>query len=194
MMAHLSTPPPVGKSTGIVLGALFTILLIGSVDLVADTPMDTKPGSFAEPAVPLTDVATTLSHPSPDALSAQAVAENERGAPYPPEVRADQPLDSGPQILGGETVGAIPSDAPDTPTCTVSDTGLLRDCADWYTVRTVLEDGSILRDTCKLQREYTQTNSISLLWGLITIGYGESEEWCDYGDCGEMSAVDSQLR
>ena len=78
--------------------------------------------------------------------------------------------------------------------CVDGDTGMMRDCADWYTHREGLDDGTIVRQSCKLVREYTRSDSISILWGLITISYGESEEWCDYGDCGDMSAVDSHLR
>ena len=55
-------PPPVSKSTGIVLGALFALLLIiGPVQLVADAPMKSRPGSFAtEFEVPLSFVDGTL--------------------------------------------------------------------------------------------------------------------------------------
>lgn len=70
----------------------------------------------------------------------------------------------------------------------------MRDCADWYTHSQVLPDGTIHKLSCKLVKEYTKSNGIDILWGLIAIGYGESEEWCDYGECGDMSAVDSQLR
>lgn len=78
--------------------------------------------------------------------------------------------------------------------CIDPDTGMLRDCADWYTIREVRDDGSIYRKSCKLVREFTRTTGFSILWGLITIGHQESEDWCDYGSCGEMTAVDSQLR
>lgn len=91
-------------------------------------------------------------------------------------------------VTAGERPAASPS------VCLDADTGMMRDCADWYTNREVLDDGTIVRESCKLVREYTKSESISILWGLITISTGESEEWCDYGPCGDMSAVDSQLR
>lgn len=51
--------------------------------------------------------------------------------------------------------------------CIDADTGMMRDCADWYTHREVLDDGTIVRQSCKLVREYTRSDSISILWGLI---------------------------
>lgn len=90
------------------------------------------------------------------------------------------------------TAGERPASSPSI--CLDADTDTMRDCADWYTNREVLDDGTIVKESCKLVREYTRSDSISILWGLITISYGESEEWCDYGDCGDMSAVDSHLR
>ena len=45
--------PSVGKSTGIALGTLCALLLMGPLELDADAPKETPPGSFSASAVPL---------------------------------------------------------------------------------------------------------------------------------------------
>ena len=58
-------------------------------------------------------------------------------------------------VTAGERPAASPS------VCLDTDTNMMRDCADWYTNREELDDGSIVRESCKLVREYTRSDSVA---------------------------------